>query len=378
MSFIHITYIVSQIDKALEFEWVAELLNKNRFQLSFISINNTKDTALYYYCQKNSIPFYHINFRNKVDVFTSTFQTYRLLVKIKPNIVHAHLFEGGLIGITAAWLAGINTRIYTRHYSNYHHKYAPNGVKFDKWINAKATHIISITQMVTDILILKEKVPANKITLIHHGFPIENFLSCSEERITNLKLKNQIPSYKKNIGVVSKYMFLKGLQDIIPAFQQLYKENKNVHLVLANAHGDYKIEIKKLLNQLPNESYTEILFEKDNVALFKCFDIFIHAPIDIESEAFGQIYIEALLTETPSIFTISGIAADIIIDKKNAIVIPYQNTQAIYDAMKLLLSENQELIAKLKLNGLEIAKEFSIEKKISALEKLYTTLSCQT
>ena len=118
--------------------------------------------------------------------------------KIKPNIVHAQLFEAGLIGISAAWLAGIKYRIYTRHYSNYHHKFAPSGIKYDKWINSKSTHIVSITKMVSDILIQKENVSPEKITLIYHGFPFDNFNNISEERIKTL-LSNNTDVYAAEI-----------------------------------------------------------------------------------------------------------------------------------------------------------------------------------
>ena len=34
-----VTYIVANIDKALEFEWVADLLDGDRFELNFILLN---------------------------------------------------------------------------------------------------------------------------------------------------------------------------------------------------------------------------------------------------------------------------------------------------------------------------------------------------
>ena len=370
---IKLLYILSHIDKANEFEWLIERLDKTQFQLEIISLHTKEDTALNKFCKQHQIPFQHIYYQYKKDVPKAIFKTYRLIQKIKPDIVHAQLFEGGLIGITAAWLARIKHRIYTRHYSNYHHKFAPSGVKYDKWINSKSTHIISITKMVSDILIQKENVSPEKITLIYHGFPFDNFNNISEERIKMVKQNHYIPEHKKIIGVISRYTFWKGIQDIIPAFRKLLAENADLHLVLANAHGDYKNEIHQLLNELPKDAYTEILFEQDNAALFKCFDVFVHAPIDTESEAFGQIYIEALLVGIPSVFTLSGIANEIIRDKENALVVPHQNSEAIYEAMKLLLKDEQ-LCSKIKQTGLQTAQQFSIENKINALENLYFTL----
>ncbi len=370
---IKLTYIVSHIDKANEFEWLIDGLNRTKYELIFVSVHTHQQTALAAYCAEYNVPFYHIQYNSKKNIFRAIFQLYKLLRKLKPSIVHAHLFEGGLIGITAAWLAGIKHRIYTRHYSNYHHIFFPNGLKYDKWINRRSTHIISITKTVSQILIDKELVPSSKITLIHHGFPLDGFKQVSEERMQDLIKRNRIPKEKTIIGVVSRYTFWKGVQDIIPAFKKYNQENPNAHLVLANAKGDYADTIEQLLQTLPKDSYTEIVFENDNVALFKSFDMFIHVPIDNESEAFGQIYIEAFLAEVPCIFTLSGIANEIVRDGVNAMVVPHQNSEAIYNALNTLKKDPQ-LSTDLVKNALITTAHFSFDNKMKALEKLYSNL----
>lgn len=368
-----IVYILSHIDKANEFEWVLERINLSKFSIEIISIHHQADTALAAFCTHHQVPFYAIHYQSKKDIFKAILQCYQLIKQIQPKIVHAQLFEAGLIGITAAWLAKIKHRIYTRHYSNYHHKYAPSGVKYDKWINARATNIIAITEMVASILIEQEYVAKEKITIIPHGFPFNNFINVSQQRIQQVKERHHLPINKKYIGVISRYTYWKGVQDILPAFRKIIATNSNVHLVLANAQGDYQNEIQKLLHDLPKDSYTEIKFEQDNAALFHCFDVFVHVPIDAQSEAFGQIYIEALLCNIPSIFTLSGIATEIIKNNENAIVVPYQNSEAIADAIQLLL-DNSVLCNKIMQNGYRTAQDFSIEKKIKALEFLYENL----
>ena len=50
-----ITYIVSNIDKALTFEWAAELLDTDRFSVTFILLN-PGDAELERFCQRTGVP----------------------------------------------------------------------------------------------------------------------------------------------------------------------------------------------------------------------------------------------------------------------------------------------------------------------------------
>ncbi|MEX1190560.1 MAG: glycosyltransferase family 4 protein [Brumimicrobium sp.] len=369
-----IAIIVFGIDKALEFEWLISEIDTSRFELSFISINNKEETSLKKHCQFNDAPFFHINYTRKKDMIGAILKTRRIIKKINPQIVHSHIFEGGLIGVTAAWLARIKHRIYTRHYSDFHHVYFPNGLKYDKWINAKATHIIAVSEVVKSILVEKENISKKKVSVIHHGIKIDNEETFENSRMTNVKAKHGICSKKIIVGVVSRYTKLKGLQYIIPAFKDLQKENSNLHLVLANAQGDFQPEVARLLKELPKETYTEILFENDNEALFKSFDVFVHVPISQQAEAFGLTYIEALKFGVPSVFTLSGIANEIVKDEENALVVNYKNTSDITKAIERILS-HESLRLKLTVNGKKSIETFTTIKKTKALEELYQRIS---
>jgi hypothetical protein len=70
------------------------------------------------------------------------------------------------------------------------------------------------------------------------------------------------------------------------------------------------ISITEKLSQLPEHSYIEIPFEPDLFALFKLFDIFVHAPTDSIQETFGQAYVDAILSRVPSVITLAGSAAN--------------------------------------------------------------------
>lgn len=366
----NITYIISNINKSFSFEWIFSDLNKEKFNLSVILLN-AGDSELERFLNEKKIKIKRIKYNGKKDVLKAIFITYLFLKKNKTTIVHTHLFDANIIGLIASLLAGIKKRVYTRHHSNFHYIYHPETVKYDKLINKISTDIVAISNVVKEVLIKKEGVNVNKIHLIHHGFKLEKFEHVSQNTVNELKLKYNPCDTHPVIGVIARYEELKGIQYIIPAFKKILIKYPNALLILANTNGNYASEIKKILTILPEKNYIEILFESDIFSLYKVFDLYTHVPIAKEIEAFGQTYIEALASGIPSVFTLSGIANEFIINNHNALVVDYQNSDAIYGAwLDLLL--HPEMKNELILNGKnDVNAMFQLDKMILKLERLY-------
>ena len=365
-----VCYIVSGIDKALAFEWIWEQVDKTRFELHFI-LMHTKKGGLAKYLEEQKAPLLHIPFEGKKDLPKAVFQIHRYLREQGIDTVHAHLLDAGLAGLLAARLALVRTRIYTRHHSSYHHEYHKKGVFYDRLITFLSTKVIAISEVVRTILVEWEGTSSSKVQVIHHGFPLMDFEHCEPSQTAALKVKYDFMDSAPVIGVVSRYTHWKGVQHIIPAFQQLLQTYPNAVLLLANAKGEFAPTIKKLLAQLPAKNYREIDFENDLYSLFHCFDVFVHTPIDWHCEAFGQVYVEALAAGVPSVFTLSGIANEIAAEGKNCVLAKYQDSESTYRGLMELLG-NQTLRQMLSVEGKQTVKNrFELDKMIRSLENLY-------
>jgi glycosyltransferase involved in cell wall biosynthesis len=366
----NICLILSGIETALAFEWISERQDKSKFKLHFILLNSKKG-GLEEYLILNTIPYKRIKYSTKKDIPIAIASTYKYLKYNKIDLVHCHLLDAGIVGIVASYLARIKSRIYTRHYSSYHHEYHPKGVVYDRIINRLSTKIVAVSETVQKILVEKEGVNAAKIELIHHGFPLEKFSKVDSASINNLKIKYELTEAYPIIGVVARHTRWKGIQYIIPAFEKILARYPKAKLVLANAKGEYHNEVNTLLKEIPPENFVQIDFEKDLFSLFQCFDIFVHTPINNHSEAFGQVYVEAMASGIPSIFTLSGIGNEIIQHKKNALVVEYQNSEQIYLAL-LELIEDKALCTSISTNAKEtVFKDFNLETMLLKLDALY-------
>ncbi|GAB3228062.1 glycosyltransferase family 4 protein [Hymenobacter seoulensis] len=367
-----LAYVVSGVDRMISLELTIDALLSHGVDVYVVIIQPASDNFEKYLLKKN-VNYEVIDYADKkIKWLSIILHICQYLKKYHVDIVHCHFLLAGILGLTASYIAGIRTRIYTRHHGAEHHISGGYGIQLDKITNALSTHIVSISSVVRNILIDREGVNSKKIINIPHGLNLSLYDNISKERLELLRLKYNIGlNYYPIIGVVSRYDKLKGIQHTIGAFHEVLIEYPNSHLILANARGSYTNVIKKLLKDLPKNSYTEIEYEYDSVALYKIFDIFVHVPESYEYESFGLVYIEALASRIPSIFTLSGIANEFIKSDKNALVVPYSDEHAIALSVKRIIRDTS-LANNIVLQGYNDVHElFQFDDYFIKLKQLY-------
>lgn len=366
----NVCIVVSNVDRAIAFEWTVEGLS-DRQRFTFILIGK-KGTYLANYLKEKNVPFYEVEYTGKRDAPKAVWNIFGILRKNRFDVIHTHLVEATLYAMLPAWLLRIKRRIYTRHHSDYNYKYSPKGIKYDKISNWLVTDVIAISGQVKKLLMEREHVPESKITLIPHGIDINYFEHFDPVKARLIAEKYNPGTRSPVIGIIARQTHWKGIQYIIPAFASLLKEYPDAYLVLANANGDYAGEIKRMLEeQLPANSFCQIKYEYDTASLYQLFDVYVHTPVDEVVEAFGQVYIEALAAAVPCVFTLSGIAVDCMEDRKNAMVVPHCDSEAVFQAIRTVLTD-KELRETICKNGTQLVHErFSLELFLSRLNELY-------
>jgi glycosyltransferase involved in cell wall biosynthesis len=361
--------VVSDVDTSHLIESMGRSLDPAKYEVSYVFLGTEVPNLL----RRLSADGFATRFIRCAGVGDAPGAVVRMmsaLGELRPDIVHTHLVKASLVGLTAAKLKGVRRRIHTRHHSVEAHYDYPHGVYYDRVINRLSTRIVAISNVVFDVLTQKEQVAPEKVSVVPHGFDLDGFRA-DESGVAELKTKYGLHGRRPVVGVVAKHIHWKGIQYVVPAFAELSKKYPAAKLVLANASGPYRPEIERLLGGLDESQYALVEFERRVFDLYGTFDLFAHAPVGREYEAFGQVYVEALAMGVPSVFTLSGVACDIIEDGRNALVVPYRDSEAIRRALDRLM-EDEALRRELSANGRGTAGAFRESRMAEELDRVYS------
>jgi glycosyltransferase involved in cell wall biosynthesis len=368
---LRVLWVVSDIGRARAFEWVAERSRQWRgLELDFVFLGDPGNPTARRIADAGG-RVTELPLRGKADWPRTLMALTRAMRRRRPAVVHTHLFQANVLGLTAARLAGVPHRMYTRHHATLHHRYHPKGVYWDRYCNASAHRIVSISGVVAQVLVEREDVPPHKLAHIPHGFDLAEFATPDPGRAARFRARHGVPADARVIGLSSRYLELKGVEYAVRAFRGVHAAHPDTHLLLLNAAGPHAPVVRGALATLPPGSFTEVGFDEDLPAAYGTMACFVHVPVDPDVEAFGQVYVEALAAGVPSVFTLSGIAPECVRHDENALVVPHRDAAAVEAALLRLLTD-APLRDRLRQQAPgTVRAAFGVDRMTDALRDLY-------
>lgn len=385
---IKITYIFTHHIRWVPFELVAKYIDKSKFAIDYVILN--QGDPIISFLNQMDIPCTVTSYQDYSNTPEIVKFIYEHLIRNKTDIVQTHWFAGSLAGIQAAYYAHVPVRIFFREHPSIKY-YTRHDATKHRLIWECATNIIGASNSCKQGMI-EDGIPDDQITVIPMGFDISEFENVEPSRVEKLRAKYLANHYGPVIGVAARYVKSKGVEYVIEAHKKVLETYPNAILVLSGTHVnrakfeeqkrnarkedivapqyDDIISITDKLLQLPDHSYVEIPFEEDLFALFRLFDIFVHVPTGSDLEAFGLVYVEAMLSRVPSVITLTGTALDYAVHKENAWVVDYKNNDQIAEGILTLLNDSS-LRERIINNAFLCAQQYDIRNHIQRLEELY-------
>ena len=284
----------------------------------------------------------HISF---IRDAVSLYQIINTFKKEKPTMVHSMTPKAGLLCMIAGWLTRVPVRVHTFTGLVFP---TSTGLKqkilmlTDAITCACATHVIPEGEGVKNDLI-NNGITKKPLRVLGYGNVRGIDMNRFSLRPEVFKMAEEI--YKKDVFTflfVGRIVRDKGMNELMDAFERLTKEHYRIRLILVGSFEDSLDPIsdraKTIIN---NNSLIESVGPKGGdelVAYYAASDCFVFPSY---REGFPNTVIEAGAMGLPSIVTDINGSREIIVNGKNGIIIPSKDTDALYQAMKKMIEDEE-------------------------------------
>ncbi|MCC6614432.1 MAG: glycosyltransferase [Anaerolineae bacterium] len=284
----------------------------------------------------------------------------------KPDILHTHLIHADLYGTLAARLAGVRV-VTSRHNDDPFRTKAPlrQMLQF-LWHLTSAG--IAISSAVARFTIETEGAPADKLHVVHYG--IAHWQGEIDKRAARADLRRelQLAPDALVIGIISRLIAQKGIDDGLRAFKQVADEFPDGHLVIA---GDGALRETLELEAERLQLGTRVHFlgwRSDAVRVMAALDIFLMPSL---WEGFGLTLLEAMSMAVPVVATSVSAIPEIVAHQETGLLVPPHDVNGLADALRLLMGDSALRHHMGMLGEDRLETHFSAERMIDETQAVY-------
>ncbi|OGU77849.1 MAG: hypothetical protein A2V93_06840 [Ignavibacteria bacterium RBG_16_34_14] len=219
------------------------------------------------------------------------------------------------------------------------------------------------------IMIEKDKIPEDKISVVHIGLPENKFLFSNEER-SRIRSEFGLDESHLLIGTVSRLVEFKGHTYLIKAFKKLSEIFNHLRLLIVG-EGELKEHLQKEAAVLGISD--KIIFtgnRNDISGILSALDIYTQTSKDFGGETFPVSILEAMSVGLSLVVSDVG---DIryMTESGNGFLTEPENIDQIIDSMKPLI-ESKKLRSDFgKASRRIFLEKFTLQKMVDNIERLY-------
>lgn len=241
--------------------------------------------------------------------FVSVLRLWWKLRAIRPEIVEAHTTKGGLIGMIASWLARVPIRIYHNHGMA---ALSAKGLKrfalrwSDKISCLLAHRVIYVAPSVRDAA-LEEGVcrmeKARTVLSINGLDAVGRFNPSllSGDARARVRLRYGIPANALVLGFVGRIFRVKGIEELLCAWEELSGQFKNLHLLIVGALDSREPISDAARQRLQSDPRIHLTgYVEDTPPLYAAMDVL---TLPSYHEGLGYVLIEAAAMNLPVVGT---------------------------------------------------------------------------
>ncbi|MFA5142620.1 MAG: glycosyltransferase family 4 protein [Candidatus Omnitrophota bacterium] len=298
----------------------------------------------------------------------------KILLKVRPDIIHTHTAKAGTLGRLAAILAGVPVRIHTFHGHIFDGYFSPVKTKFflaiEKFLGVFTDRVVVVSEKVRSEIVDKLKVvPGKKCIVLKLGFDLKDFLD-------NDRFKGAL---KKKLGIAPDVMLIGIVGRLVPI------KNHTMFLAVAGkviaGMPDERVKFLIIGDGELRQSLAaaaarmgladKVIFTgwiRDTAKIYADLDIVVLTSLN---EGTPVSLIEAMASAKPVVATDVGGVADIVKDGGNGLLFGADDIEGFARGVSILIKDRQKR-SELGAAGREFVRNtFHKDRLIKEMEDLY-------
>jgi glycosyltransferase involved in cell wall biosynthesis len=287
------------------------------------------------------------------------------------QILHTHLFDPSVVGLTAGLLARTPHRVMTRHYSDYHTRIdRPVHVRLDRLCTAWSDRVIAVSEHTARHLVTVEGAPGDKVRVIHNGIDFDRVRPSSTE--APARVRAELAGRGARIVLMAARLHPeKGYDTLLEALPALCRHLPDLTVWVAGG-GPLEAGYRARASTLGLSERVRFLgFRHDLPDLISAADVLVLPSL---AEAFGLVAAEALYLGVPVVASRVGGIPEIVDDGVDGLLVPPGDANALSAALLRVLAD-ESLCSRLRGAGREkVAARFSFETMVRRYEAEYDAL----
>jgi glycosyltransferase involved in cell wall biosynthesis len=331
------------------------------------------------YCESEGAIHHPVSIARRIDPLRDLITLwclYRLFRHHRPEVVNVGTPKMGLLGTLAGFLAGVPRRIFTCRGLRYEHEKGliRRVLMFTEWLSGAFAHkIICVGPVLRERAVSDGIFSERKAVVIgdgsSNGVRLDMYNPSRVDQAMREGLSEELELGECFVfGFVGRLVDRKGINELVAAFDRLYRENDNVRLLLVGADDPSQLSAPDILDFIERHPAIRRLgFFKDVPTAMSLMDVFV---LPSWWEGFGNSYLEAASMGLPVIGSNGTGCRDAVKDGFNGVHVAVRDVDAVYIAMKRYLKD-PALRQKHAANGPAWAERFRPELIWEGLKDLY-------
>jgi glycosyltransferase involved in cell wall biosynthesis len=314
----------------------------------------------------------------------SLYRLWRVLRRVRPRIVHAHTAKGGLLGITAAWLARTPVRVYHLRALPFETRtgWRRLVLRYAEQLSCALAHrVIAVSHSLRQVAIDEGLCRPEKARVLLGGSgngvdATGRFKPLPPSVRVSTRARYGIPEDALVVGFLGRLTRDKGVIELARAWAHLREREPRLRLLIA---GRDELEpglagLGKALREDPRVHFTGPLPPAETPCLYAAIDV---VSLPTYREGFPNVALEAAAMGLPIVATSVTGCVDAVQDGETGALVPVRDAEALARALDRYLSDPQLRQRHGESGRQRVLREFRREAIWEAIAAEYRELLAQ-